>query len=616
MANVVQAAPGLTFDGHLTAGSPAIDAATTFTGQGFDLDGEARPRGAAADMGADEYVDADSNGVADWGQGAGSDFDNDGLSGAQETAAGSSPYMADTDNDGIDDGYEVTNGMRPTFDDTLEDRDGDGVINVLEYMLGTGAGNRSSRPVHAVGSKWGVRHYLVDPVRGAQSSEDNIFATLVEAGVFLSSSGLDMTLVEMAPGTHVGSASFAVSGRTVQVTAATAPAVLVGESGKATLALTAGTLVVEGMTLTHRMTETGSETGRGLDVSNNGSRARLINCVIRGNREVYGAGVRVQSNARAELIHTTVFDNVGTATSTATERTWGRGLSILNGGTINVINSISWNPAFAGDTLQETGWNTPSNARYDVQTSYVRDVANVVQAAPGLTFDGHLTAGSPAIDAATTFTGQGFDLDGEARPRGAAADMGADEYVDADNDNLPDFFEMAYFGGFSAETFGDPDKDRLTNFYEYLFGYDPTNPSSSGDPLGDCWAAVTDWEKSYYPAEWLLDPDNDGLPTWREVFLGTAPADPDTNDDGVFDGPSVEIGLDPLDTDHDADGMSNADELRAGTDPFLEDTDRDGVNDAEDAFPLDPFASSFNPVPGDVAAPVIQVHQPPDAVKL
>ncbi len=525
---------------------------------------------------------------------------------------------ADSDGDGMPNGYEMRNGLDISQDDTLDDRDGDGVVNVLEYRLGTAAGNRASRPVHAVGSKWGARHYLVDSVSGAQNSEDNIFATLTEAGVFLSSSGLDMTLVDMVPGTHVGSASFAVGGRTVQVSGATAPAVLVGENNKATVSVTAGTLVMEGLTLTHRQTETGSETGRGLEVSGGtGSRARLINCVIRGNREVYGAGVRVQTfGSRVDLVHTTVFDNVGTATSSNSERTWGRGLSILNGGTINVINSISWNPALAGDTQQETGWNSSSSASYDIKTSYVRDVANPSQAAPGLNYDGHLTAGSPAIDAATTPTGQGFDLDGEARPRGANADMGADEYVDADSDSLPDFFETAYFGNLAATASGDADADRLTNYYEYVFGYDPTNSASSGDPLGDCWAAVTDQGKSYYPPEWLLDGDSDALPTWREIYLGTNPADADTNHDGILDGPSVEIGLDPLKTDHDGDGSPNAEELLAGTDPFEADTDRDGVNDPADAFPLDPFASSFNPVPGDVAAPVIQVHQPPDAVKL
>jgi hypothetical protein len=497
--------------------------------------------------------------------------------------------------------------LLPLVDDTLEDKDGDGVLNAFEYMLGTAAGNKASRPVHVVGSRVGSRHFLVDPVTGGASSEDNVFATLAQAAAQLASGGLDVTLIDLLPGVHEGSTTFNASGKRVQLARGGngGPVVMNGANGSATLRVTAGTLIAEGIVLTHRT----GQSGRGLEVSGGASLARLVNCVVRGNSvSGRGGGVYVDGSGRADLIHTTVAGN------TCTDPAFGRGLHIA-GGTINLVNSISWNPASASDTSPEYGL---TSGAYIAQSNIVRGgvLPGMINADPKLTHDGHLLAGSPAINAGTAATGVGRDVDGEARPSGVAADIGADEYVDTDSDDLPDLFETRYFGNLESSAEDDNDGDRLNNYYEYLFGFDPLDADSSGDSAGDLWAALTSSRAWYYPAEWLADPDKDGLPTWREIWFETDPANPDSNGDGIFDGPSVEIGLDPLNTDHDADGMSNASELRAGTDPFLKDTDRDGVNDPADAFPLDPFASSFNPVPGDVAAPVIRVHQPPDAVKL
>jgi hypothetical protein len=47
---------------------------------------------------------------------------------------------------------------------------------------------------------------------------------------------------------------------------------------------------------------------------------------------------------------------------------------------------------------------------------------------PQLTSDGHLSAGSPAVDAGACTGAPSDDFDGDPRPRGAACDIGADEY--------------------------------------------------------------------------------------------------------------------------------------------------------------------------------------------
>jgi len=602
--------PKLTFDGHLLPDSPAINAATASTGIAGDFDRESRPAGALPDIGADEFVDADEDGVADWGVSLSSDFDGDGLTGAQEATAGTDPYRADTDNDWMDDAYEVAQALAPVRDDTLEDKDGDGVLNLFEYMLGTQAGNKASRPVHVAGSKWGNRHYLVDPNRGGLSSEDNIFSTLAEAATHFDSAGLDATLIDIMPGIHDGSAVFNAANRRVQLARGGNgnPVVLNGASGLATLRVTSGTVVAEGLVLTHRF----GQSGRGLEVVNGSTSARLINCFVRGNSIAgSGAGVFVQFGARADLIHTTVAGNTGSDTTN------GRGLHISSSGTINLINSISWNPASSTDTAPEFGGQFGSWF-YAAQSSIVRggNSTGMINVDPKLTYDGHLLPDSPAINAATASTGIAGDFDRESRPAGAQTDIGADEFVDTDSNELPDFFEFRYWGNLGVTAQADNDADRLTNSYEYLFGFDPLDSTSSGNPEGDLWAALSSWSAWYYPADWLLDPDADNLQNWAEIWNRTNPADPDTNDDAIFDGISVTMGLSPLEEDHDGDGLKNSEELTQGTDPFLADTDRDGVGDALDAFPLDPFANSFNPVPGDAAAPVIHVHQPPDAVKL
>lgn len=99
---------------------------------------------------------------------------------------------------------------------------------------------------------------------------------------------------------------------------------------------------------------------------------------------------------------------------------------------------------------------------------------------PLLTPDGHLRAGSPCInrgDPYFAYTKQ--DMDGEARVYDGKADIGADEYIDTDEDGLPDWWENAYFdpNNIAAVPGEDPDDDGHTNLSEYqLYSSNPTVP--------------------------------------------------------------------------------------------------------------------------------------------
>ena len=126
--------------------------------------------------------------------------------------------------------------------------------------------------------------------------------------------------------------------------------------------------------------------------------------------------------------------------------------------------------------------------------------------------------------------------------------------------------EQAQFG------IGDSDSDGMPDWYELRY-------ASFLDPNDAADAA--------------LDEDSDASTNLNEYNIGTIPDDPDTDDDGVQDGPetntgtwvsSSDTGTDPLDADTDNDGLLDGAETNtgtyvnpsnAGTDPFNTDTDAD-----------------------------------------
>ncbi|MCP4709654.1 MAG: right-handed parallel beta-helix repeat-containing protein [Planctomycetes bacterium] len=102
--------PLLTPDGHLLAGSPCIDAGTLIGAPVTDFDSESRPFGGGIDMGADEFIDSDGDGLPDWWEikyfgDAQADPDNDGLTNLEEyelfsSVPNSAPIYVDIENQG------------------------------------------------------------------------------------------------------------------------------------------------------------------------------------------------------------------------------------------------------------------------------------------------------------------------------------------------------------------------------------------------------------------------------------------------------------------------------------------------------------------------------------
>ena len=105
----------------------------------------------------------------------------------------------------------------------------------------------------------------------------------------------------------------------------------------------------------------------------------------------------------------------------------------------------------------------------------------------------------------------------------------ASMYGDADNDGLPNWFEMYWFGKFQdwssctvADPAADPDKDGLTNLQEYQAQSNPTVPAPVYK-VGDVWdlSTVHKRKTSFNP-----DSDFNGTPTWHYLYRIAKPPIP------------------------------------------------------------------------------------------
>jgi hypothetical protein len=94
--------------------------------------------------------------------------------------------------------------------------------------------------------------------------------------------------------------------------------------------------------------------------------------------------------------------------------------------------------------------------------------------------------------------------------------------LDTDNDGLPDWWEIAFFGSLLKSGSDDLDGDGLTNAQEYQIHGDPLvfDNDTDDDGLNDVWELANFGSLMYGRDD---DPDNDGFSNFVEMAGGSDP---------------------------------------------------------------------------------------------
>jgi len=577
----IDADPLFVADWHLTVGSPCIDHCPT--GPAADMDGEARPVDIPAvgndgsdtyDIGADEYVDTDADGLSDWaevnvyGTDAGdADSDDDGLTDGDEVNVhGTDSLDDDSDDDGLTDGDEVNvHGTDPLDDDTDDDGRNDG----QEIADGT-------NPFHPDNAE---KTYYVNDATGSDGYDGLAAAwdgthgpkLTIQAGIDATITGWDY-VVQVADGTYTGAGNKELDfgGKAITLRSENGAATCImdcEDSGRGFTFHSGETTasIVDGLTVTNGNT---SDYGAGIYcsdssptiinciISNNTADTKsgggmfcsnaspvVINCIISDNTVVWhGGGIDCRVNSSPSIINCTITGNTASGS--------GGGIR-CNDSSPTVTNCILWDNS---PTELHVDSGSPTLSYCDIQGGYAG--TGNINADPLFvdcaSADYRLEGGSPCVDAGTSDGTPTQDKEGTARwddlgvPNTGGGtypyyEIGAYELADTDSDGLSDWDEVNVYGT-------DPDDD---------------------------------------------DSDDDGLNDGDEVNThSTDPLDDDTDDDGLSDGDEVNVhGTDPLDADSDDDGLTDWDEVNVhGTDPLEPDPDNDGRNDPQEiADGTDPF---------------------------
>ncbi len=242
-------------------------------------------------------------------------------------------------------------------------------------------------------------------------------------------------------------------------------------------------------------------------------------CFISGNKAIGGnatgsqkggngsGGAIVICSENGTIRHNTIVENEAVGgQGFPNGKGYGGGISCGGEGEIVTTGCVLWgNQADYGRQIAIDGpyCHTFSVLYNDIEDGnagvYVEGCCTLnwlgnIDVSPMLTQDGHLQGDSACINAGDPCYSPGSsetDIDNEQRVYGGVVDIGIDEFIDIDEDRLPDWWELRYFGDItSANPEDDTDGDGFDNLTEYNRGYDPLVPPTTHyvDPNGnDSW---------------------------------------------------------------------------------------------------------------------------------
>ena len=235
----------------------------------------------------------------------------------------------------------------------------------------------------------------------------------------------------------------------------------------------------------------GGLSGTGGAIANLSSTPTIFNCAFEENTaggQNFGAGGAVfSSNSSLEMINCTFFKNVASSGLEGESR----GGAISNQtSTIQLKNSILWeNDAVDGSDIFDSSDSTSILMYCDVSQNGFDGQNGNISHDPCFGANLHLRVDSPCRDAGDpASTPPNFpktDIDGESRPQNYRYDIGSDEYWDTDSDNLPDYWELKWFGNLATDGVDHSDGDTLTNLDEFKYGTNPLVEDSDNDGVND-----------------------------------------------------------------------------------------------------------------------------------
>lgn len=439
--------PLLRNDGHLSVGSPCIDIGTATGAPNFDMDNESRPGGSGYDIGADEYIDTNGNGLPDWWQNkyfGELGVSPSALSPNADQQSNLTNYQQQInpvnpiDTNGISYAWEVQY-FGQLHIDPYGDANGNGYPNIYKYTH-----NVSSTGVP-------TPDFVVDA--GGSTS----YRTIQSA---INATTKDFQIIAVKPGTYAEEPDIYNYRVLIRATNGASTTILNGRAGEG--ATVGKDTVIENLTLTNDYGSgvyVGTTTNDGLTVP---VAVRFENVVFVGNNVSYG----IFENFGGSIIATncSLFDNTIPTNDYALYN---------SSGTISLKNSVLWNGPNEINPSQ-----TGVTATYcDVQGTALYAGTGNINANPEERSDGHIFADSPCIGAGTANGAPTFDMDNEPRPSSAGFDIGADEYVDTNGNGMPDWWQLQYFGALGVSPTADsPNGDQQSNLTNYQQQLDPINP--------------------------------------------------------------------------------------------------------------------------------------------
>jgi hypothetical protein len=486
--------PRLRADYHLQAGSPCRNAGDPLyapAGEEKDMDGEPRVAAARVDIGADEFHDADGDGLPDW--------------------------------------WEVQYFGSPTAADPAGDPDHDTLPNLVEYQA-------ARNPLRA------PRVLCVNPIAG-----DNAWDGLTPAwnGVHGPKKDIQTAIdaaemyesdqVVLAPGTYKGAGNRDLDTRGKRITVRSdsphdptcvAATVLDAEHAPRAFYIHSGEnveCVIDGLTIVGTRDPTqnlnpsaaiycqlSSPTiSRCVFRDCDGSRGDAIACMggtvivrdcefsdiygpvvyaTRGVLAVWGCAFRQVNDAiSCDRAYLNLRRSLVAGSWPGGPLLWGVGVFLTDSSAAiagcTIVGKEKGIHTFANDPVSVVIDNcivygcrraaiegTPTGVSHSVIQGGFPGPGNL-DVNPGLRSDGHLRTDSPCRDAGDPAylpqPGE-TDLDGEPPVAPPRVDIGADELHDGDADGLPDWWETRYFHSLSAHSAGDdPDGDGAVNLVEY-----------------------------------------------------------------------------------------------------------------------------------------------------